>query len=73
MQGAEYKDDTYTYRYMQYSRTDDNYEITWTNTINEGWGVTLTDKTSTEAVTKSPCVYINDIPITYMTSMFQKS
>ena len=73
VQGAEYKDDTYTYRYMQYSRTDDNYEITWTNTINEGWGVTLTDKTSTEAVTKSPCVYINDIPITYMTSMFQKS
>ena len=67
VQGAEYKDDTYTYRYMQYSRTNDNYEITWTNTINEGWGVTLTDKTSTEAVTKSPCVYINDIPITYMT------
>ena len=73
VQGAEYKDDTYTYRYMQYSRTNDNYEITWINTTTQGWGVTLTDKTSTEPVTKSPCVYINDIPITYMTSMFQKS
>ena len=67
-QGAEYVNGQYTYRYMQESDRED-----WNNITSDGWGVMLTDKTSTDAVTSNLCTYINDKPIVSMSSMFQNS
>ena len=41
--------------------------------IDEGWGVTLTDKDSTDAVTEAPCTFINDKPVVSMAYMFSNS
>ena len=45
----------YTYKYLS------NYQ---------NWNVSLTDETSTTAVTEAPCTYINNKPITSLSSMF---
>ena len=68
-QGTEYTDGTYTYRYMQ------SYEflLGWWNIQEDGWGVQLTDKTSTNAVTEAPCAYINNKPVTSYSNMFYNS
>ncbi|UKI58163.1 MAG: DUF285 domain-containing protein [Clostridium sp.] len=42
----------------------------WKNITISGWGVQLTDKTSTDAVTSKPCTYINDKPVVSMAYMF---
>ena len=64
----EYVNGQYTYRYGQEYGGDDWYTID-----NDGWGVTLTDKASTEPVTSEVCTYINDKPIVSMSSMFEES
>ena len=73
-QGAEYTNGQYTYRYKQegsynYPRND----LVWSNISTDGWGVQLTDKTSTEPVTSELCTYINDKPVVSMSYMFYKS
>ena len=73
-QGAEYVNGQYTYRYKQegsynYPRND----LVWSNISTDGWGVQLTDKTSTEPVTSELCTYINDKPVVSMSYMFYKS
>ena len=71
-QGAEYTNGQYTYRYKQegkYSMLD----LIWGNISEDGWGVQLTDKTSTNAVTSNLCTYINDKPIVSMEAMFTGS
>ena len=68
VQGAEYTNGEYTYRYMQ--------EYTgngWSNVVDDGWGVTLTDKSSTSSVTTNLCTTINDKPIVSMSNMFAGS
>ncbi len=45
----------------------------WKDMIDEGWGVTLTDKDSTDAVTEAPCTFINDKPVVSMAYMFSNS
>ena len=37
------------------------------------WSVVLSDKTSTDAVTETPCTYINEVSITSMSEMFRNS
>ncbi len=74
-QGVEYVNGQYTYRYMQEYGYDYNYEtddtyVGWTNINNDGWGVILTDKDSTEPVTMKLCTYINNRPIVSMSYMF---
>ena len=74
-QGVEYVNGQYTYRYMQEYGYDYNYEtddtyVGWTNINNDGWGVILTDKDSTEPVTTKLCTYINNRPIVSMSYMF---
>ena len=72
-QGAEYVNGQYTYRYKQegdYSLTTD---LAWTVMYVDGWGVQLTDKASTDAVTDSVCTYINNVPVTSMAYMYYKS
>ena len=48
-------------------------ELAWKNISNNGWGVQLTDKKSTNAVTSKVCTYINNAPITSVSYMFSNS
>lgn len=68
VQGAEYINGQYTYRYMQEGTWD-----SWQNIESDGWGVVLTDKESTEDVTSKLCSSINGKPIVSMKSMFLNS
>ena len=71
-QGAEYVNGQYTYRYKQ----EGDYAssgLEWYNISTDGWGVQLTDKASTNAVTSKVCTYINNVPITSMSYMFSDS
>ena len=70
VQGAEYVNGQYTYRYKQ-ERT--NTSLGWQNISTDGWGVQLTDKASTDAVTSKLCTYINDKPVVSMLFMFYNS
>ena len=72
-QGAEYVNGQYTYRYMQEVQYGDLEELEWQNITSDGWGVQLTDKASTDAVTSKVCTYINNKPITSMSFMFSNS
>ena len=72
VQGAEYINGQYTYRYMQeYNNSTSGYN--WTNIKDNGWGVVLTDKDSTEPATSKLCTYINNIPVVSMLNMFSES
>ena len=69
-QGAEYVNGLYTYRYMQeYSGSSSE----WNDIAKDGWGVTLTDKTSTAPVTGEICTYINDKPVIFANYMYYNS
>ncbi|MBR3898141.1 MAG: BspA family leucine-rich repeat surface protein [Bacilli bacterium] len=65
IQGAEYVNGQYTYRYMQESAGS-----SWNNINDDGWGVSLTDKSSTSPVTSNLCTSINGKPIVSMNAMF---
>ena len=71
-QGAEYVNGQYTYKYMQEGKYADS-GLAWQNITSDGWGVQLTDKASTNAVTSKVCTYINNVPITSMSYMFAYS
>ena len=74
IQGLEYVNGQYTYGYkveaVEYSSGSG---LPWTNISSNGWGVQLTDKTSTDAVTSKLCTYINNKPIISMSYMFKNS
>ncbi len=75
VQGTEYVNGQYTYRYKQKGDVSSNDSLGWSNVYRseDGWGVQLTDKSSTEDVTSKVCTYINDKPVIYMTHMFDGS
>ena len=71
-QGLKYVNGQYTYAYNQegyYASSG----LSWSNMANNGWGVQLTDKASTDAVTSSLCTYINNKSVVSMAYMFFKS
>ena len=68
VQGAEYTNGQYTYHYMQESSGS-----SWTNITDDGWGVRLTDYTSTNPVTTRMCSSINNKPIVSMRNTFYGS
>ena len=68
VRGAEYVNGQYTYRYKQSATSS-----IWSSMNNDGWGVQLTDKTSTDPVTSKVCTYINDKPVISMSYMFANS
>ena len=68
VRGAEYVNGQYTYRYKQSATSS-----SWSSMNNDGWGVQLTDKTSTDPVTSKVCTYINDKPVISMSNMFANS
>ena len=71
-QGLQYVNGQYTYKYMQEGKYA-NSGLAWQNITSDGWGVQLTDKASTNAVTSKVCTYINNVPITSMSYMFAYS
>jgi surface protein len=68
-QGLQYVNGQYTYAYKQGGQNA-NSGLAWYNISNNGWGVQLTDKASTDAVTSKVCTYINNKPIVSMSYMF---
>ena len=71
-QGLLYVNGQFTYAYKQKGISASN-DLKWSNITNNGWGVQLTDKVSTKAVTNNICTYINNKPIISMSYMFGKS
>ncbi len=71
-QGAEYVNGQYTYRYMQDGKNVST-GLAWKDITTDGWGVQLTDKSSTDHVTSKVCTYINNKPIISMSFMFDGS
>ena len=67
-QGLKYVNGQYTYAYKQEEKNSSS--LSWRNITTDGWGVQLTDRTSTDAVTSSLCTYINNKPISSMSNMF---
>ena len=67
-QGLQYVNGQYTYAYKQEGKNSSS--LSWRNITTDGWGVQLTDRTSTDAVTSSLCTYINNKPISSMSNMF---
>ena len=61
-QALKYVNGQYTYAYKQRGNYASSV-IAWNNINNNGWGVQLTDKASTDAVTSKLCTYINNKPI----------
>ena len=71
-QGLQYVNGQYTYAYKQEGKYS-NSGLAWNNISNNGWGVQLTDKTSTDSVTSKVCTYINNKPVVSMSYMFSNS
>ena len=69
VQGAEYVNGQYTYRYGQEYIGNGN----WSDIENDGWGMMLTDQESTDPVTTKMCTSINSKPITNMRCVFYGS
>lgn len=70
VQGAEYVNGQYTYRYKEEFAPG----LRGHQSIEEdGWGVYLTDKDSTEPITTPLCSTINDKPVVSMSYMFLNS
>ena len=72
-QGLKYVDGQYTYSYKQQGSFTSSTILGWANISTNGWGVQLTDKNSTTAVTSNICSYINNKPIVNTAYMFYKS
>ncbi len=68
-QGLKYVNGHYTYAYKQEGKATSS-GLDWNNISRNGWGVQLTNKSSTDAVTSKVCTYINNKPITSMRYMF---
>ena len=65
VQGAEYTDGTYTYKYMQ-----EGTDTGWQNITEDGWGVKLTNTAATGTISTTICTSINNKPIVSMSYMF---
>ncbi len=71
-QGLEYVNGQYTYGYMKEGHNSSS-GLAWSNISNDGWGVQLTDKASTDAITSKICSYINNKPLVSAAGTFNKS
>ena len=71
-QGLEYVNGQYTYGYMKEGHNSSS-GLAWSDISNNGWGVQLTDKASTDAITSKICSYINNKPLVSAAGTFNKS
>ena len=71
IRGRKYVNGQYTYKYEQ----DLTGNYIWENMMgyNKGWGVSITDRTSTDDITSNLCTYINNKPVISMDFIFAKS
>ena len=65
VQGTKYINGQFTYSYKQ-----EGAGTSWRNIEDDGWGVLLTDKKSTDPVNTELCTSINGKPIITMRTMF---
>ena len=72
VEGAVYTNGQYTYSYKKEWGMTGPSDYGWVNYNGtaDGWGVTLTDKESSNAVTTKLCTTINDKPVVSMKNMF---
>ena len=68
VQGATYTNGQYIYKYMQEKEYNN-----WHNIEEDGWGVSVIDKNSTDEINTKLCTSINDKPIVSMSYMFYDS
>lgn len=73
VQGAEFVNGAYTYRYKQEGKFNKDVLVDWQDAEGDGWGVQLTDKTSTDPIEVETCTYINNKPVIYASMMFSNS
>ena len=73
VQGAEFVDGQYVYRYMQEKDDHSPDGIIWTDIEQDGWGVALDDHTYGDPVTTELCSTINGKPIVSMHRLFADS
>ena len=69
--GLKYINGQYTYVYQKEQQGDS--DSSWNGIDAYGWGIGLTDRTSTEPVTDKVCTYINNMPIVSASNMFSYS
>ena len=72
-QGRSYVNGQYTYSYKQQGAITEDGEPNLQNISKDGWGVILTDKTSTDEVTSNLCTYVNNKPTISLSYMFYNS
>lgn len=77
-QGLKYVDGQYTYSYMQeidyiYSIVVAEKALLWNNIDTNGWGISLTNRESTDNITSKLCTYINNKPVVSMSYLFSNS
>ena len=76
-QGGAYENGQYTYHYMQHHVFEGDGSISsspdWIDSDIEGWGVILTDKDDTDAITSQMCTYIDNKPVVFYDYLFFKS
>ncbi len=86
VKGAVYQNGQYTYHYLEDRQFDSNdsndiiwgdlisfYDSDWNEIPVDGWGVSITDPSSTAQVTTNICTTINGKPIVSMRRMFENS
>ena len=73
-QGATFTKGDFTYKYKQqglHYYDGDEYAFMWSNMNEDGWGVAVTNRDSTNSIsTTDVCTYINNKPIISMSAMF---
>ena len=72
MQGSEYTYGPYTYRYKQEGISSSS-GLAWQNMTNDGWGVQLSNKSSSAPITEAPCTSINSKKVTSYAYLYDKS
>ena len=72
MQGSEYTYGPYTYRYKQEGSSSSS-GLAWQNMTSDGWGVQLTNKSSSAPITEAPCTSINSKNVTSYAYLYDKS
>ena len=73
-QGLQYVNGQYTYAYKQEGKYGSTYgNLIWKDISENGWGVQLTNKESTDDVTSKVCTYVNNKAIISMAYMLSES
>lgn len=73
VQGAKFVKGQYTYSYKQEGAYTGVNSIYWQDIDEDGWGVQLSSKVSTDPVSGEICSYINDKPIVSMNDAYYLS